>query len=87
VLKQSNPALTTTGKGVLQTFSKLGEIRKLQSSKERRRFILLSNDTSLILGMSFNSVFKNEVAHLESDKGERSFFDAEWSTAQKILGF
>jgi hypothetical protein len=60
------------------------DIRVCQSSKEHRRFLLLTSAESLILGCSLNSLNKNEAAHIESSKEDIEFFEAEWNAATSI---
>lgn len=85
VLNPNRPRLTNThAKKFLKNFSYSGEIRILQSDKEHRRFMLLSDKTSLIIGLSLNDVSKNEAAYVESDREDLVFFDSEWKTAQQI---
>jgi hypothetical protein len=60
-----------------------GEVRLMPDS-EHRRFLLLSGGLSLLLGMSLNSVDKNETARLEPDAEDRAFFDGVWATATPL---
>lgn len=85
VLNPKKPRLTRYKiEEFFQKFGGSGEFRCLRSDKEHRRFILLNNDTSLIIGCSLNDISKNEVAHIESDKEDRIFFDFEWRNARQI---
>ena len=61
-----------------------GEIRILPK-EEHRRFLLLSSSESLILGLSLNSINKNEAASLESDKDDRKFFNDMWKKSNKFI--
>ena len=85
---------TTTGRsprftkaGVDTWLSQLGisgEARIVPARSEHRRFLLLSGGLSLILGMSLNSIHKNEAIRVEPDTTDRSFFDTTWATATNI---
>jgi hypothetical protein len=60
-----------------------GEVR-LMPPREHRRFMLLSGDQSLILGMSLNSITKNEAVRLETDAEDRPFFESVWKGAAAL---
>jgi hypothetical protein len=60
-----------------------GEAR-LMLDGEHRRFMLLSGGQSLLLGMSLNSIAKNEAVRLEQDAEDRAFFDGKWATATPL---
>jgi len=60
------------------------QLRKSTSPNPHRRFLLLSGGQSLILGLSLNSLAKDEAAHIESNVSDLSFFDAEWHSATQI---
>jgi hypothetical protein len=60
-----------------------GEVR-LMARGEHRRFILLSGGQALILGMSLNSIAKNEAVRVELDTADRAFFDGVWATATPL---
>jgi hypothetical protein len=67
-------------------FTELGQpgtVRKT-SDEAHRRFMLLSGGKSLILGMSLNSIDKNEAAHIEDDREDRPFFDSEWQKGRPL---
>ena len=59
------------------------EIRKIASSGHRR-FMLLSDDQTLILGLSLNALDKDEAAHLERETEDLAFFDTEWAAATAL---
>jgi hypothetical protein len=59
-----------------------GQVRLLPAKSEHRRFMLLKDGQSLLVGMSLNSIAKNEAVRLESDKEDRPFFNSTWATAQ-----
>jgi hypothetical protein len=46
--------------------------------------MLLSGGRSLILGMSLNSIAKNEAVRLEADTEDRAFFDSVWAAAAPL---
>jgi hypothetical protein len=46
--------------------------------------MLLSGAQSLILGMSLNSIAKNEAVRLEVDAEDHTFFDSVWATATPL---
>jgi hypothetical protein len=54
-----------------------GEAR-LMPDGEHRRFLLLSGGQSLLLGMSLNSIAKNEAVRIEPDNTDRPFFESVW---------
>jgi hypothetical protein len=58
-----------------------GEVRLLPDKSEHRRFMLLSGGQSLLLGMSLNSIAKNEAVRLEPDTDDRPFFESSWASA------
>jgi hypothetical protein len=58
-----------------------GEFRHNPYTGHQRRFMLLSDRQSLILGPSVNNLGVNEAAHVESDATDLPFFEAEWLTA------
>jgi hypothetical protein len=60
-----------------------GETR-LMADGEHRRFILLSGGQSLLLGMSLNSIAKNEAIRLEPDVEDRRHFDTIWAAATAL---
>ena len=60
------------------------EIRKSTSKNPHRRFMLLSGGQTLILGLSINSLDKDEAAHLEANTVDRAFFDSEWGASVAI---
>jgi hypothetical protein len=60
-----------------------GEVRLMPPS-EHRRFMLLSGGQSLILGMSLNSIAKNEAVRLEPDTEDRPFFESVWASATPL---
>ncbi len=60
-----------------------GEVRAMPSN-EHRRFMLLSGCQSLILGMSLNSINKNEAVRLEPDNEDRPFFESVWAGAVSL---
>ena len=62
----------------------VGEVRLVPTNSEHRRFMLLSGGQSLILGMSLNSIDKNETARLEPDTEDRPFFDSVWASATML---
>src|SRR4051794_16509646 len=49
------------------------EARVLLSGSEHRRFLLLNDGHSIILGPSLNSLHKNEAVSIEDDKEDRPF--------------
>ncbi len=55
------------------------EIRKSVTPNPHRRFMLLSGGQTLILGLSLNSLAKDEAAHLETNAADSAFFGSEWS--------
>jgi hypothetical protein len=60
-----------------------GEVR-VMAPDEHRRFLLMSGGKSLILGLSLDSLEKNEAAHLEDDGADRTFFDRVWASAAPL---
>jgi hypothetical protein len=60
-----------------------GEVR-VMAPGQHRRFILLSGRQSLLLGMSLNSMAKNEAVRLESDYDDRPLFNLEWVKASPL---
>ncbi len=84
-IKGSIPRLTKNG--VDSFFSQIqlsGELRILNSKDEHRRFLLLSNGKSLIIGNSLNSLHKNEVIHTENGFEDLKFFDDNWKESEEI---
>lgn len=61
-----------------------GEARIMSRTDEHRRFILLSGNKSLLLGLSLNAIDKNEAIRIESDIEDRKFFDKSWSQARAL---
>ena len=61
-----------------------GEARIMARTDEHRRFILLSGNKSLLLGLSLNAIHKNEAIRIESDIEDRKFFDKSWSQARTL---
>jgi hypothetical protein len=61
-----------------------GEVR-IMPDGEHRRFMLLSGGNSLILGMSLNSIAKNEAVRLEQDVQDYPFFDSVWNSATPLV--
>lgn len=61
------------------------EARFLPQANEHRRFILLNQRQSLILGPSLNSIHKNEAVSVDSDVHDRPFFDQQWAVASPLL--
>lgn len=68
----------------LMETSRQVEIRKSTSRDSHRRFMLLSGGQTLILGLSINSLAKDEAAHLETNTVDRAFFDSEWGVSIAI---
>jgi len=60
-----------------------GEAR-LMPDGEHRRFLLLSGGQSLLLGMSLNSIAKNEAVRIEPDTTDRPFFESVWGAARPL---
>jgi hypothetical protein len=60
-----------------------GEAR-LMPDGEHRRFFLLSGGQSLLLGMSLNSITKNEAVRIEPDTTDRPFFESVWGAARPL---
>lgn len=58
-----------------------GEARIIPARTEHRRFMLLDNGQSLIMGHSWNDIHKNEAVRVESDAQDRPFFDTCWASA------
>ncbi len=78
------PTLTKAGFDMWLAQLKItGEIR-IMSGSEHRRFMLLSGGQSLLLGLSLNSLHKNEAIRLEPDLEDRAFFDKVWTTATPL---
>lgn len=61
------------------------DIRFCASVSEHRRFMLLSNGETIVLGCSLNSIDKNEAAHREYESFDRAFFDEEWKISEQLL--
>ncbi len=61
-----------------------GEIKKMKSRKEHRRFLILDKDMVLILGCSWNQISKNEVASIEFTEADQDFFNLKWRKAREI---
>lgn len=59
-------------------------IRKTTNTDPHRRFMLLSSGQILILGLSLNSVSKDEAAHLETSAADRDFFNSEWQSSDAL---
>ncbi|MBL8821664.1 MAG: hypothetical protein JNJ77_03680 [Planctomycetia bacterium] len=63
-----------------------GELRVLPTgSKEHRRFLLLSDGKSLIIGHSLNAFHKNEAVRVEDGSSDTTFFEEMWSRATPLL--
>jgi hypothetical protein len=60
------------------------EMRKCAIDAQHRRFLLLSNGQSLIIGCSLNKLDHNEAAHLESSTSDEIFFNQEWTSGIPI---
>jgi hypothetical protein len=83
--KGAVPKLTKTGVDAWLTQLGIhGEARVMIPNDQHRRFMLLSGGQSLILGHSLNAIHKNEAIHLESDAGDRVFFDSVWAVATPL---
>lgn len=75
------PRLTKVGFNLwLSQLEINGEIR-LMGGSEHRRFLLLSNGQSLLLGPSLNALHKNEAVRLEPNIEDLAFFEKIWATA------
>ncbi|MEL6129029.1 MAG: hypothetical protein AAFR30_03885, partial [Cyanobacteria bacterium J06628_4] len=59
------------------------ETRRMKRG-EHRRFLLLDDGSTLILGCSWNQISKNEVVSIEFKDFDRDFFNSNWKTARKI---
>jgi len=57
------------------------ESRVLPQASEHRRFLLLNDGQSLILGPSLNSIHKNEAVSVEDAREDGPFFDQQWNRA------
>jgi hypothetical protein len=57
------------------------EGRVLPAGDEHRRFLLLDQGRSLLLGPSLNSLHKNEAVTIEADQEDSAFFEAQWAKA------
>lgn len=80
------PRLTKTGVDAWLTERGVsGEVRIMAADDEHRRFLLLSNGKSLILGPSFNAIHKNEATHVEPDTEDRNFFEGAWQNASLLV--
>ena len=60
------------------------DIRLCSSSKEHRRYLLLSTGDSLVIGCSLNSLDKNEAAHVENSQEDRDFFEIQWKDSSPL---
>jgi hypothetical protein len=60
------------------------EFHKQPANGAHRRFMLLSGGQTLILGMSLNSIGKDEAAHLEAEPADLVFFNAEWASSVPV---
>jgi hypothetical protein len=68
----------------LQQLGISGEARVLPARSEHRRFMLLNDGQSLILGHSLNALHKNEAIRLEPDSRDREFFNSKWTGALPV---
>jgi len=57
---------------------------RLMPDGEHRRFLLLSGGQSLLLGMSLNSIAKNEAVRIEPDTTDRLFYESVWGAARPL---
>lgn len=73
---------------MLESFSKefdiLPEVR-LVNEKAHRRFMLLRNSESIIIGPSLNSIDHNEVMIRENSPQDADFFQAQWEQATNVF--
>jgi hypothetical protein len=60
------------------------DARYLPKENEHRRFLLLDDSRSLILGPSLNALNKNEAVSIEDDKEDRPFFNEKWERATPL---
>ncbi|MBE9585732.1 hypothetical protein IM792_14850 [Mucilaginibacter sp. JRF] len=78
----------TFDKNFLQDFQKeleiSAEVKQCKSEKEHRRFLLLDDGATIIVGCSFNNLEKNEVLFEERSSEDLAFFEAEWNAGSYI---
>lgn len=60
------------------------EVRLCESTKEHRRFFLLTSGDTIVIGCSLNSLEKNEAAHVEFSVEDQQFFDEEWKESKTM---
>ena len=74
--------------GMINSFNKEHQvsidIRFCANESEHRRFMLLSNGETIIIGCSLNSIDKNETAHREFEALDRIFFEDEWRASEPL---
>ncbi len=61
-----------------------GEMRLMGSEGEHRRFLLMSDKRSLVLGASLNGLNKNEAASVDSNKEDLDFFEESWGKSTSL---
>ncbi len=81
IKKRLSPVMISSFK---QEYQVSLDIRFCASASEHRRFMLLSNGETIILGCSLNSIDKNETAHREFEDLDRTFFDEEWKASEQL---
>lgn len=84
VLSRNPPRLTKSfvDKWLVEHSASDGEFKL--TSGEHRRFMLLSNGQTLVLGLSLNNLDQNEAAHLENNPEDKEFFDAQWAAGEQL---
>jgi hypothetical protein len=60
------------------------DVRICASDKEHRRFLLMDNGKSLVLGCSLNDLTKNEAAHTEPNGLDLTFFEEQFTNAAQF---
>ena len=85
--KNQGNSPTFTAKGVaawLKQQGISGEARTFPAKREHRRFLLLDDGRTLILGHSLNALHKNEVVHLDTNDEDGTFFKTTWKTSNPL---
>jgi len=59
-------------------------IKLLSSNNEHRRFMILDDDSVIILGCSLNDINKNEAAHEEKSQVDIVFFNEGWQNGKRL---
>jgi hypothetical protein len=61
-----------------------GEARTFPAQTEHRRFFLLSDGNTLVVGHSLNAPHKNEAVRTEASTDDQPFFEEVWNSGQPL---